>query len=340
MFVILAIFVLVGAGFLGPATSAHAQKTKKVELYMGTTQMVSSYYAPSVALAKIINNNVPQVHVTVVESGATYDNLERTRTGEFHFSMPSAYSGVIESYHGLARFKGRPDKSLRMLFVEACSPIYIVVRADSGITDISGLDGKKFYPGPTGHITTTMVQRALEDSGIRPQYFVGGFSDAVTAAKDRRIVGFAKFAVGTQLDASMIDLKTSGPIRVLSFTEKQADFIVREVPGQEKVLVPKGVIRELPETGPVLTVSMCVTCWATDRFPEDIAYAIVKAACEHWNDIADTLAAAKEIEPIKDTLRSFSGTSKVVPLHVGAIRYFRERGAEIPANLVPPEYKK
>jgi len=332
---VLGVVVIIGAGIAGPALSG-----PKKQLLMGSTQMVSSYYPPSVALARLINENVPQGQVTVVESGATYDNLERTRVGEFQFSMPSAYSGILESYHGYGRFKGRPDKSLRMLFVEACSPIYAVVRADSGITDISGLHGKSFYAGPTGHISTIMVEKALEDSGIRPKYFIGGFSDAVTAAKDNRIVGFAKFAAGTQLDASMIDLKESGPIRVLSFTEKQVDYMVREFPGNEKMIVPKGQIRGVPEAGPILTPNSCVTCWTTSSLPEDIAYGIVKAASEHWKDIIATLAIAKDIDPVKTSLTHLSTTSKVVPLHTGAIKYFKERGGAIPGNLIPPEYKK
>lgn len=332
---IVTVVAFVAACFAGPAFAA-----SKKQLLMGSTQMVSSYYPPSVALAKIINQNVPQVQVTVVESGATYDNLERTRAGEFQFSMPSSYNGLIESYHGLGRFKGKPDKTVRVLFVEACSAVYAVVRADSGITDTKGLHGKKFYAGPTGHISTIMVEKALADSGIRPDFFIGGFADAVTAAKDKRIVGFAKFAVGNQLDASMIDLKESGSIRVLSFTEKQVDYMVREFPGNDKLLVPKGVIKGVADAGPILTIGSCVVCWTTSSFPEEIAYGIVKAASENWKDISAVLSIAREIDPVKSSITRLSGTSKVVPLHPGAIRYFKEKGAGIPDTLVPPEYKK
>lgn len=334
--------VIWGTAFLwashGGAPSL-ASAAGKMQLYMGSTQMVSSFYAPSVSLASIINKNVPQVNVTVVESDATYDNIERTRSGEFQLSMPSSYSGLIESYYGLERFKGRADNSVRVMFVNSCSVVYVVVRADSGITDIRGLQGKKFYAGPMGHLSTVVLQQALEDSAIRPNYFIGGLGDAVTAMKDNRIVGLAKFCVGTQLDAAIIDVKEMTPIRILSLTEKQVDFFVKKA-SLTKLLVPKGEIKALPDAGPILAPYGCTTCWTTNKLPEEIGYGIVKAACENWKTIASVFEAAKYIDPVKTSIDTLSSTPKVVPFHAGAVKYFRERRMNVPANLIPPEYKK
>jgi hypothetical protein len=52
-------------------------------LAMGTTQSSSSHYGYFVAVAKIINTRVPDVNISVVETGAV-DNINRIKKGSRH----------------------------------------------------------------------------------------------------------------------------------------------------------------------------------------------------------------------------------------------------------------
>ena len=316
-------------------------KRKRMEFYMGSTQSTSSYYANTLAWAKVINDNVPNVHITVVESGATYDNLDRTRNGEFQLSMPSAYSGVIESYHGLGRYKGKPDPSLRMMSASNPLAVFYMVRKDSGITDIQGLDGKKFYAGPTGHISGVGTQKVFDKVGIHPKYFIGGFADAVTATQDNRIVGFSKSGAGMQLDASMLQVSAVTPSRLLSWTPEMVDMVVKLIPGAVRVSIPKGKIEAMPQEGPIRTWGLLISFFTTKNLPEEVAYNILKAIDEHWNsDLAPNFAPLKDVDFLRDSLQLLSDPDQVVPLHIGAVKYYRDKGLEVPAKLIPPEGKK
>jgi len=62
---------------------------------------------------------------------------------------------------------------------------------------------------------------------------------------------------------------------------------------------------------------------------DETAYQIVKAVCEDKEIQANAFAEVKGVDLIEMTLK-FSTT----PLHPGAARYFRERGAQIPARLI------
>lgn len=333
---VLRIFIFLG--FLaGWGAEALGQRQ---ELYMGSTSSTSSYYAAAVAMGKIINDHVKGAHVTVVESGATYDNLERIAKGEFKLAMPSAYAGVIESYYGMARFEGRANNKLRVMLAIIPTAIYYVVREDSGVKKLEDLKGKKFYPGPVGHITVKVTKELTKHFGIDVKYYVGDFRDAVTAVQDNRIVGFAKAGPSVQLDSSMLELKASTPIRLLSLSDAQVQKALEHAPGSVIVNVKTGQITALPNHPPVQTWSILITAFTTTDLSEEVVYQIVKAVCENWKEkVVPSFPPGGEVDLIPDTVRYLAQPDKAVPLHTGAIKYLKEKGMKIPSKLIPPEYK-
>ena len=65
----------------------------------------------------------------------------------------------------------------------------------------------------------------------------------------------------------------------------------------------------------------------------DLAYKMTKMTWDHLDEIyksAKTLSAIDKKTP-------FVGVN--VPLHIGAVKYYREVGMKIPARLLPPEAK-
>jgi len=331
------VLVIVVLGISLPLEKAMAQK---LELTWGTTSSTSSYYASALIWAKVVNDNVPSVNITIAESGATYDNINRTRAGEFNLSMPCAYSGLLEAYYGLNRYKGKPYPELRMLGVSNPLAIYYLVREDSGVKDVKDLDGKGFFSGPIGHISSIATEKVFTSRGIKPKYFVGGFGDAVTAMLDNRIVGFSKAGAGMQLDASMIQVASVNKTRILSWTPDMVDEVVNLIPGAVRVTVPKGVIQSMPGVGPVTTWGQLISFFTTVNLSEDTCYAIVKAIHEHWDsDIAPNFKPCADVDFLKDSIKLLSDPERAVPLHAGAIRYFREKGIDVPAKLIPPEAK-
>ena len=73
---LLALTLLAAAALAGAA----AAQTKK-QLVIGSTSSSSSVFVYFVSLAKAINQYAPQLNATVVETGATVDNLRRLDRG-------------------------------------------------------------------------------------------------------------------------------------------------------------------------------------------------------------------------------------------------------------------
>ena len=109
-------------------------------------------------------------------------------------------------------------------------------------------------------------------------------------------------------------------------------MINEKMPFVSFVTVPSGIVPEHPSyTTPVQPIG--VICYK-NSVTEDQAYTVVKAIHE----------GKKYQEAAFPSLKGFdipAMTMKIskTPLHLGAIRYYREIGVDIPDRLMPPEAK-
>ncbi|MCL0065705.1 TAXI family TRAP transporter solute-binding subunit, partial [Dehalococcoidia bacterium] len=70
--------------------------------------------------------------------------------------------------------------------------------------------------------------------------------------------------------------------------------------------------------------------------PEDIVYKMVKAVYEERAAIAEPLASLR-LGKFDSMFENLIAYDMVVPLHAGAVRFFQERGYDVPDHLIPPE---
>ena len=75
------------AAAAGAATSTHAQKAV---ITFGSTNATSSNYALAVAMSKAIKKELPNANVTMIETGASVDNIRRLVKGEIDFGLVMA----------------------------------------------------------------------------------------------------------------------------------------------------------------------------------------------------------------------------------------------------------
>ncbi|MDI7261701.1 MAG: TAXI family TRAP transporter solute-binding subunit, partial [Thermodesulfobacteriota bacterium] len=192
----------------GPKAAAQAKVPKVMDLLMGSTSTTSGYYPGAVALAKIFNENVPGLRVTVVETGATHDNLMRVKKGHLHFASVTCPEGTVMAYYGTHRWKGAPWPKYRILNHYTIINQSYAVRADSGIKTIGELHGKKFHFGIPGSATEYNATIVFEALGIKPERVLGSLGDAVAMTKDGRVVGFVKSTPIKVLDSSIADVRS------------------------------------------------------------------------------------------------------------------------------------
>ncbi|WP_417681741.1 TAXI family TRAP transporter solute-binding subunit [Roseibium sp.] len=314
-------FALAGALALGLGLPAAAQE----KLLIGSTSASSSHYGYFVAVAKLVNEKADGLEASVVETGATLDNLRRIQRGQIDLGLVTT-NVAQHAVAGTNKFEGKPMK-LGLLWVYTGAPQNVIVRADSEVTGLDGLKGVRFNPGIKGSATEATTEAVFKALSLSADYVRGSTTDIVGMIKDNRVAGYVKSGAGLKLDGSTLDIATFTPIRVLGLSDAQKATLSEKMPDVSLVDVPAGAAEGIPAYS---TWSFGVGVAAGPELSEDAAYKIVKAVMEDKDVQGAAMASVKGADLAKLTLQYAT-----IPLHPGAARWYREQGIEIPARLQP-----
>ncbi|MFC1592740.1 TAXI family TRAP transporter solute-binding subunit, partial [Candidatus Omnitrophota bacterium] len=309
---------------------------------LGTTSASSAYYANEVGVAQIVNKYVPDIRITVVETGSAHNNIAKMQDGYIDFAGAMALVTNVRAYHGLdkPRYKDNPPKFLRGFIAELTGGTYTFVRVDSGVNKLEDLSGEEFAFGNPGS-SVNFIGRTLFDAwGIKAEPFAGGHGDALAALKDGRIAGMlADITIGIAgIPPEIQEVHFLTPLKVVPLTEEQLDVAMKAYVGLQKVTRPAG---ELPGvTGPVTTYGATYTKMASSKTSEDVVYKMAKAMYEHYDEYL-TIApmCPSNYDPIKELVSSLDSMPEPLPLHAGVVKYCKEIGITVTEKLIPPEYK-
>jgi uncharacterized protein len=308
----LAVFA-VALAFVLPAPAAMAEGF--INILTGGTSGV--YYPLGVAIAKIYSDKIPNTKIQVQATKASVENLVLLQrgSGELAFtlgdSLKAAWDGDEE-----AGFRNKLDK-LRTIGAIYPNYIQIVATAESGIKTLADLKGKSLSVGAPKSGTELNSRAILSAAGMiykdlgKVEYLP--FAESVDLMKNRQLNATLQSAgLGV---ASLKDLSTSSPINVVSVPKEIVDkigppFVAAIIPANTYT----GQDKDVPTAA---VVNYLVTSSAVS---DDLAYQMTKLIFDSLPELANAHAAGKEIK--LDTAASGSP----VPLHPGAIRYYREKG--------------
>ena len=301
-----------------------AQPGQARDLLIGSTSSASSHYGYFVAATRVINENAEGVSATVVETGATVDNLRRLSRQQIDLGLVTTNIGY-QAFNGLNDFEGRPVPT-KLLWVYTVAPQNVVMRADAGVARLEDLDGVRLNPGIRGSATEATSEAVFAALGIAPEFVSGSTADVVASVKDNRIAGYVKSGVGDKLDGSSLDIGTFTEIAVLDLSDAQIATLRETMPDVGIVSVPASA-------GPGIdaydTWAFAVAVAARTDLDEETAYRITKAINENLAPQAAAFGALDGQNIAEMTMQQ--GT---FPLHPGALRYYRELGLDVPSRLI------
>ncbi|MBU4275891.1 MAG: TAXI family TRAP transporter solute-binding subunit [Proteobacteria bacterium] len=232
-------------------------------------------------------------------------------------------------------------KNIRSIVNYPFGVYHLVVWDDSGIKNIAELKGKRLFVGPPGSSagrTTTAMLKATADlePGIGYSPVKLGWNGGFQAFQDRQA---AFYAVPTPIPSAKIQqLAAIDNIRFLGISEKtvQNPLIqkILEVPGRAVSYIPVGAYgKKQANTEPVMTIASWGVLDTNKFVSAEIIYNITKTFWENIDQIYEASPGLKAIT--KETGIKYLAT----PLHIGAYRYYKEAGFNIPENAIPPEVK-
>jgi TRAP transporter TAXI family solute receptor len=275
------------------------------------------YYPLGVAIGKIFSDNIPDVKTQVQATKASVENLILLQQGrgEIAFSLGDSLKAAWEGDEE-AGFKSKLDK-LRTIGAIYPNYIQIIATADSGIKTLADLKGKSLSVGAPKSGTELNTRAILAAAGLsykdvgKVEYLP--FAESVDLMKNRQLNATLQSAgLGV---ASLKDLSTSAEISVVSVPKEVVDKIG---PPFKSVIIPANTYTGQDKDVPTAAVvNYLVTSSAVS---DDLAYQMTKLIYESLPELANAHAAGREIK------LENAATGSPVPLHPGAIRYYKEKG--------------
>lgn len=149
------------------------------------------------------------------------------------------------------------------------------------------------------------------------------FNETADALRDGDIdAGF--WSVGPPT-SSILSLANSRDIHIISLTPQEMQKAMQAEPVFAPYTLRAGLYEGVDQ--PVQTVGIPNVLVVNAAMSDELAYQITKTLFEKVDELRAIHSAAN------DTTIKFSLTSTPIPLHPGALRYYQETGAEIPARL-------
>ncbi len=297
---------------LAPLPAAASQF---INILTGGTSGV--YYPLGVALSKIYADKIPGVRTQVQSTKASVENLNLLQSGRGEIALALGDS-VKSAWEGDAEV-GFPNKLDKLRGVAAVYPnvIQIVASQSSGVKSFADLKGKSLSVGAPKSGTEVNARRIFEAMGMgykdlgKTEYLP--FGESVELIKNRQLDATLQSAgLGV---ASIRDLASSIPITMVAVPDSVA-----------KKLGPPFVPYTIPantyqgQSQPVPTLAVVNFLVTHSGVSDETVYQMTKQLFENLPTMVAAHKAASDIKLETAT------AGMPLPLHPGAIRYYKEKG--------------
>lgn len=222
---------------------------------------------------------------------------------------------------------------MRGVFTLPAGAHHLVVLAASPIRRLEDMGGKRISGFGRGSLGWTYVADILGAVGIARSAYREeplGPSQAIQALKDGKVD--VVWGTGNPPNPSIVELAATHRFRLIAVPAAVMQKLDAKAPSWQSAVIPKGVYNNM-DGGEADIVTLQQTQVATTHAAVDAetVYAAVWSVMENLGDFWSVHPGARFLE-LKTALDGMP-----VPLHAGAVRYFRAKGIAIAPRLVPPE---
>jgi uncharacterized protein len=306
--------VLAGCGGKRPTESSGGKsgcEAGQGRMTIATGNTGGVYYTLGGGLAQLISHNTP-IKASAAETGASVQNIQQLVAGDYDIAFSLADSAA-DAVEGKASFEGRKED------ITALARIYsnytqVVVRANSGISSVADMKGKKISTGSPKSGTEVIANRLLEAAGLDP-------------AKDISAQRLALQQTVDQMKAGQIDgfvwsggLPTPEVTDLTTSMKDDVEFIditgllpkLRDInPVYEKGTLPADTYGLASDVPSIVVPNLLLV---RSDFAEGDACAITKLVFDKKDELVKVHKAASELD------RKRAVETDPVPLHPGAKR--------------------
>jgi hypothetical protein len=294
-------------------------EAQKLDLKIMTGPMGGAWYPLGGAIADAIQKEIPEITFSVMPGGGI-GNVEALETGKCDIGFANSCSAVDGLF-------GRPPFKKKMENMRQLANLYpqyfqMAVAEASGIKSVADMKGKVLACDRKGLTGEQLSELVLKVYGLSYKDLAKvnhvSYSDGVSLMKDGHAQGF--FLITTIPSSSIIDLAADRKIRLLSLPEDKIQDLQKINSGFLKRVIPKGTYSGVDYE--VRGVGAFTHLIISAKLPDDLVYRITKIIANNTSRFADVVKDMKGVTP-KDLAFDVG-----VPYHPGALKYYKEIGAQ------------
>jgi hypothetical protein len=295
---------------------------------IGSASIGGVYFVVAGGYARVIGEKMG-LSATNRVTGGPVQNVLLVQAKEIELGMTTT-GPAFEGLNGIGDFKGKKTDAIRVAFPMYTSYAHWMVDAASPIRSVADLGGRVVSLGPRGGSAEFVGDRVLELFNVKPRRVVYlGFADGATAMRDGTVD--ANFGVIGIPVPAWVEASLTRPARFFGFTKEQVETLTGKFPYLARTAIRAGVYRGQDEVIP--TVQMWNAAIVHKDAPEDFVYELVKTMFANRDFLA-------QVHPTSNEMLSVNTFYIKLPLHPGAVRYFREQGVKLTDEQIPPEMKR
>jgi len=312
------VFVLL-LPLIAPAACGGDGGPERVFLSVGTAPAGGAFFVVGGALAEVLNTAGGDRgwQVNQESTSGSQENIRRLAQGELDFAL----SNSAITYFAVRGTEGWDrEYPVRSVMTLAPNVALFITRADSDITRIADLEGRRVVIGPAGAGFEYFVRPILAAHGVAyDEISVLNATQAATVDMLTDGSADAVFLGGAVPTASITQAAASMDLRFIPFDEAAKTQLIEDYLFFRPATISAGTYRNQADDFEGLDVGSMHLITAADA-DETLVYEATKLLYERRDEVAARHPAGRAINAanvVRDT-----GT----PFHPGAIRYYQEIG--------------
>lgn len=328
--IITSILIIIFLVVIGTMSSIAQNKI----LSVGTGRAGGTQYLYISAIGNIINKYVDDINWNMEISTGSVNNLSLLQNREFDMAFAeqsTSYEFYNKGYQGQPLFKE----------VRAILPCYtqdfLVSTTDPDIKNLfEDFKGKVCRKGDLGGSQGESQARIAE---LFPDDLEGIIWKEYTWSESFNEMGEGNFDAlwGVYGQPSNLIYEYNAnpsfpPLYHPELSEEKIEKIVEAYPYYSKNTLNKDMYKSFKED--YHTFGNWAFIYTHKDMGNDVVYETLRGLFENIDELYITLPSTKNTTVPENILNS------IIPLHVGAIKYYEEIGLEVPEELYPPEYER
>ncbi|WLQ12314.1 TAXI family TRAP transporter solute-binding subunit [Hahella aquimaris] len=303
---------------------------------MATASTGGTYYPVGVAIATLTKVKLQPTHkigISAISSAGSAENIKLMRDNEAQFSILQGLFGKY-AWEGSGVFanegKQRNIRSITMLWQNVEHFVLDNKYAKTGtISDLINAKGERLALGSKNSGTIESNRTILANFGLDLDkdfdLLYAGYGPSSQALQDGKVVGMGTPA-GVPVGAVINAFAQRSDITLLSFTPEQIQQADNGFDLWTPFTVKAGVYPGVNKD--IVTIAQPNFLAVRDDIDEETVYLLTKAIYENLPFLNSIHKATSDMALEK----AIAGLP--IPLHPGAIRYYKEQGLNIPDRLM------